>query len=43
MFRLVRLGEPGYDGVGQALTREDSEEGLPSKAAVWRTYLLNKN
>ena len=26
----------------KALAREDSEKGLPSKPAVWRTYLLEK-
>ena len=40
MLGLVRLGEPGYDGTCQSAGAEGSEKGLPSKPAVWRTYLL---
>jgi len=43
MLGLVRLGEPGCDGMCfEALAREDSEKALPSKPAVCRTYLLER-
>ena len=42
MFRLVRLGEPGYDGMGKGAAQEDSEKDIPSKLAVWRIYLLER-
>ena len=42
MLGLVRLREPGYDGTGQEAGAGGFRRALPSKPAVWRTYLLEK-
>ena len=42
VFGLVRLGEPGYGGIDQGAGAARFRKTLPSKPAVWRTYLLEK-
>ena len=42
MLGLVRLGEPGYDGIDQGAGAARFRKTLPTKPAVWRTYLLEK-